>query len=543
MFRIPIASSLLLIAIAAGTACNGHIGDVPSARCAEVSEQPLRRLSSEQYHNVVRALFPGELGATLVTMSQFPETQYAGFVNDAAANTVSSNEAERIADNAELFAGYLLDNAAARLPEIMRCAPAGYDDDDITGCMDAFIADFGRRVYRRPLAAAEAALARRVFDEIHAAQGAEAGWAATMQFFLQSPALLYRVERGVGAVAGRPEVIELSSWEMASRLSFFFLNSMPDDELMRAAEAGELATVEQIEAQARRLVDDPAVYAAIDVFHRDWLRTGDLADVARDDPAFEGARDRMIEETGQLVRWVLEESDGRFETLLTTSTIPVAPELRDIYGAPAGDVPWEPLALPERHGLLTLASVNAVRATADRSHPIKRGVFLLEQVLCASVPAFPGNVDIAGPLESTADLPTARQRLQPLIERDDCRGCHTTINPPGFALENFDAVGRYRTAENGVVIDASGELRLDGVTASFAGPADLIDQIAASEQARNCYATQLFRFAAGKTEAAEDQCSLDVVQEAFTASGGDLREALVAITTTDAFRYRSRGEQ
>lgn len=532
--RVGLVAALL-------AACTGHIGDSgASAHCEAVAEQPLRRLSSEQYHNVVRALVPEPVGGTLVGMSRFPATQYAGFVNDAAANVVSSGEAERIADNAAVMAGYLLDNARTALPAVMPCASAGYSDADIDGCIGPFIESFGRRAYRRPLTAAEVALVRRVYDEIRGPQGAEAAWASVMQYFLQAPALLYRVERGAGPVPGRTGVVRLSSWEMASRLSFFFLNSLPDDELMRAAEADELVTPAQIEAQARRLVASPAVYAAIDVFHRDWLGTGNLALELRDDPAFDAARAAMVAETGQLVRWVMEEGDGSFHTLLTTDTLPIAAELRDIYGLPPGAAGVA--TLPERRGLLTLASVNAVRATAARPHPIKRGLFLLERVLCSSVPAFPGNVDTVTPLEGTANLPTARQRLQPLMEREDCRSCHRIINPPGLAFEHFDAVGRHRLAENGAAIDGSGSMRIDGVDTAFSGPADLIDKVAASTQARDCYAEQWFRFAAGRPETEADTCSLDEIKDVFAASGGDLREALVAITLTDAFRYRTAGE-
>jgi hypothetical protein len=497
-------------------------------------------LSSAQFHNVVRDLFPGSLGDALVGVSLFPETQYEGFLNDAAANTVSSTEAERITENATAMAGYLLANASTRLPEVMPCAPAGYDAADVDGCIDGFITDFGQRAFRRPLTEGEIAAARSVYDEIRALQGAEPAWASVMQLFLQAPATLYRVERGAGDAPGRPGLIRLSSWEMASRLSFFFLDSMPDEELMRAAAADELQTAEQIEAQARRLAGDPAVFAAIDSFHRDWLRTRDLVGVARNDPAFgDQARAAMVAEAGAMVRWVMEESDGSFQTLLTTDTFPVAASLRDIYGVGAGGD--EVMTVPDRRGLLSLASVNAVRATSDRSHPIKRGLFVLKQVLCASTPAFPGNVDVVTPLEGTAHLPTARQRLQPLLEREDCRGCHTIINPPGYALENFDHVGRWRDQENGVTIDASGALTLDGSGAEFTGPFDLIDQIAASEQAQSCYATQWYRYAAGRAETEDDRCAIEQVEETFAASGGDLRELLVAITATDAFRYRTGG--
>ena len=141
-------------------------------------------------------------------------------------------------------------------------------DAEIDACIDQFVTTFGSRAYRRPIDAAEAALARRVFTEVRATQTATQAWASVVQFFVQAPALLYRVERGTQtAPPGKPALVTLTPHELASRLSFLLTDSGPDEELRRAADAGELASVEQVEAQARRLMSSPRFYEVLAAFH------------------------------------------------------------------------------------------------------------------------------------------------------------------------------------------------------------------------------------------------------------------------------------
>ena len=530
----------LVLLLACDGTIHGAMGDVdPEERtetgdCARVGDQPLRRLSSTQYENTLRDLFPGGLGDELVARGFFPETHISdGYEADAIANTVNTSESNTIEDSAEELANWLLDNADTYLPQTMPCVEPGYSDADVDACRDRFVDEVGLRVYRRPLTAGERAIVIGLYEEIRALQDAEGAWSAVMQFFLQSPALLYRTERGVGEVDGAPELVALSDWEMASRLSYFFLSSMPDDELFAAAAAGELSTPRQIEAQARRLIASPRAVDAIESFHRDWLHLHALDEASKSTATFpEWGEDMRAALQAELRAFLDHQLDGdaTYASLMTSGEIPVDPTLASIYDADPGVQ-----SLPERMGLLTLASFAAAHATESVTNPIERGAFVRQQVLCAGLPEFPGDVDTS-PLESTADQPTARQRLQPLMEREDCSSCHSQFNPLGLALEQFDALGHHRMEENGTPIDTSGSVALEDV-GSFADTSDLLGRIATSETGRACYTTQWFRFTQGRREVPADACVMTDLQNAVRASGGDVRELMVALTQTEAFRF------
>ncbi len=532
-----LAVGLVLLLACDGTIHGTEEGIDPDERtesgdCARVGDQPLRRLSSAQYENTLRDLFPGGLGAELVERGFFPETHVDdGYENDAIANTVNTSESNTIEDNAEELANWLLDNADTYLPQTMPCVDSGYSDADVDACKDQFIDEVGLRVYRRPLTAGELSIVGGLYDDIRSLQDAEGAWSAVMQFFLQSPALLYRTERGAGEVDNAPELVALTDYEMASRLSYFFLNSMPDDELFDAAAAGELSRPGQIEAQARRLVQSERAMDAIELFHRDWLHLHELENAAKSTDTFpewgEGMRAALQDE----LRAFLElQGDATYASLMTSGEIPVDPALTSVYDAESG-----PQSLPERVGLLTLASFAAAHATESVTNPIERGAFIRQQILCAGLPEFPGDVDTS-PLESVADRPTARERLQPLMEREDCSSCHTQFNPLGLALEQFDALGHFRTEENGTPIDTSGSVALEDVGAFMDAP-DMLNRIANSESGESCYTTQWFRFTQGRREVPADACVMDDLQQAVRASGGNVRELMVALTQTEAFRF------
>jgi len=198
-------------------------------------------------------------------------------------------------------------------------------------------------------------------------------------------------------------------------------------------------------------------------------------------------------------------------------------------------------AAQNRAGILTQASFLAVQAHPDQTSPVLRGKFVRTKLMCQSIPPPPMDVDITPPAITSA--PTARERFAAHESAgSSCNSCHQLMDPVGLAFESFDAVGQYRTTENGATIDLSGRLvgsadpALDG---TFNGVRELATKLAGSDQVRDCVATQWFRYAAGRTEEVPDGCSLTTLQDTFGASGGDLGELVVAMTQTDAFWYRA----
>jgi hypothetical protein len=204
--------------------------------------------------------------------------------------------------------------------------------------------------------------------------------------------------------------------------------------------------------------------------------------------------------------------------------------------------------LPEaqgRAGILTLAGFLSVQAHPDQTSPVLRGKFVRGKMLCQPPSPPPDNVDISPP--DTSEAPTARERLAlHLSAGSGCSGCHVMMDPIGLAFENFDAVGSYRTQENGKTIDVSGEVlnASDPVLAgAFVGVRELSQKLAQSEQVQDCLATQWFRFASGRSETELDSCSIATLQDAFAAAGGDLVELAVAVTQTESFWYRGLAAQ
>lgn len=525
----------------------GSIDTTQLAECAQrtLPAQPLRRLSSTQYHNTLRDLFGVELASALLQDSLFPETRIsAGFSGDAEANLVNTQESNAIEDNAERIAELII---AAPEPYLALFAPcavsAATADAEIDGCVDSFIADFGRHAYRRALTASETALARRVYDEVRSAESSLVAWASVVQYFVQAPALLYRVERGAGAapVAG---LVQLTGDEMATRLSYLLTNSMPDAELIRAADANELTQPDAILNQVDRLLAADSFLPVATAFHREWLKVYEVP-TAKDSvlfPAYTPEVHAALEmEQQELLRHVLASPTPTVQAVLSSPTYMVNAPLAAFYGANAPDATadtWVPVELSERRGLLTSASLMATLALETRTHPIHRGGFFRTQVLCQTLPALPGNIDIQGPLLDTSMEPTARGRLSPLTTRGDCSPCHMQINPLGLAFENYDAVGQYRSQENGTTVDASSTFVLDGTERTFGGPTDLVEALAQSNQVRDCYSLQWYRAANGRPDLPEDACGVATVRQVAEQTQGDVRQIVRAVVQTDAFLYR-----
>lgn len=506
-------------------------GPAPELLCEAVGNQPLRRISGAQYERILAELLPGQLGVAALEVSKFPRTSInAGFSTYASANTISTNESIAIEDNAEAIAAVFADNFDAYAPLLMPCLPEGFGDDDIEACVESFITDFGARVFRRPVTEAEATLVRELYAGVTATDGVRAGLTAVLQFFVQSPGLLYVTELGR---TSEGEFAFLKPAELAVRLALLFTDASPDEELLAAVDQGRLLTREDVEVQARRLVESPLAVRAFATFHHEWMSGFALDDAQRDHELWDSnTRAALQQELRQFATWFYEDTDGSFETLMTSEAFAPDARLDPIYAAGDG---------PPRRGLLTTAAAMASRAHDDSTSLVERGAFLRAHVLCIPAPPFPGDVDIDGTLGDFTELPTARQRLEPLLLEPSCAGCHSGINPLGFPFEVYDWVGAYRTTENGTTIDATAEVQLGILDGTFDGPQALVGAIAATDDARNCYATHWFRYAMGRPDSPDDQCSLETVHATFADSGGDVRELLVAIATSDAFLFKRVG--
>jgi hypothetical protein len=494
---------------------------------------PLRRLSRAQYNNTVRDL----LGDTSRPADAFVAEEVAGsFVGSVALTQAAPAAVEQYEKAAEALAA----TAVKNLAKLVGCTPTAATEES---CAQTFIGAFGARAYRRPLAADERANLLAVYRAVRGVGDFSLAIQAVTQAMLQSPHFLYRVDLPpAGATPG--QVAPLGPYALASRLSYFLLDTMPDETLFASAAAGKLATPADLEREARRLLATPAARDAAAGFFQQWLLLGKLDAQGKDAKLFpeytEALRAAMREETLRFSTWALFDGDGRFETLLTSPRSMINAPLAKLYGvgAPAGTgfatVDLDP---KQRSGLLTHASILALTSNDDTTSPVRRGKFVLDQLLCQSPPAPPPNVDTTFP----APVPgqTLRERFATHTTNTTCAACHLFIDPIGFGFEHYDPVGRYRDTDAGKPVDASGQIKgTRDINGPFDGAIELGRKLVASPQARACMVKQWFAFAHGRPDAAGDQAAMNAIVDTFERSGGNVRELIIALVKSDAFRTR-----
>ncbi len=357
---------------------------------------------------------------------------------------------------------------------------------------------------------------------------------------LQSPHFLYRVEVGE-PIDGEPGWRRLTSYEMASRLSFLFWNSIPDEALLDAAERGDLDTEDGLLMEAWRLLEDERAEKAVQRFFAEYLDLGRLEGLDRDParyPTFTPTVARsMRSEVELLVHDLVFRRDADIRELFATRRTFVNEELATLYGVEAPDadpITFVPVELPEdgpRAGVLTTAAFLAMNAHPSETSPTLRGKYVRERVLCQTVQPPPD--DVLTDLEmSSTEGATLRERLERHRNDPACASCHAFIDPPGMLFEHFDSMGGYRTSEPGGPVDASGDL--DGVP--LEGARDLAELLRDDPRVPSCMVQQLYRHATGRLEATSETAAFADLEERFAASGYRFKDLLVALATSEAFR-------
>jgi hypothetical protein len=499
-----------------------------------ITPTPLRRLTKFEYTNSARSL----LGIEPAAASDLPADEVTeGFNNNAGVLTVSSLHAEKYV----LVSEALAKEAVKSLTTLAPCA-AGRTEDL---CATDFANSFGRRAFRRPVTDQDRQILMAAYTAGRTGGTYSEGIEVMIRAALQSAHFLYRLETTTPSNASAA-LVPLSPYEMASRLSFLIWAAGPDNALLDAAASGGLADKAAVATKARAMLADPKARVAITEFYNQWIGTSRLDIMTKSTTQFPtystAVRDAMKLETPAFVQYVLWTGDHKLQTLLTSPAAFVTSALAPIYGVTATGTTPQMVMLPDaqqRAGILTQAGFLAVQAHPDQTSPVLRGKFVRTKLMCQVIPPPPMDVDITPPAVTSA--PTARQRFAAHESAAaSCQGCHQLMDPIGLAFETFDAIGKYRTTENGATIDVSGTIvGSRDVDGSFNGARELATKLAASDQVRDCVATQWFRYAAGRTEEVPDGCSLTTLQDAFGASGGDLAELVVAMTQTDAFWYRA----
>ena len=354
---------------------------------------------------------------------------------------------------------------------IFTCRPATPADDG--PCADQILTRLATRLYRRPVSAGDLEILRSFYQTGRAGSGFEEGIRTALERMLVDPQFLFRFERKPADVApGQP--YRLPDLDLASRLSFFLWSSVPDEPLLAAATGGTLHDPAVLEREVQRMLADPRAHSIVTNFAGQWLWLRNLSLIHPDPtifPEWEDTLRNSLQRETELFFESMIRADRPVPELLTADYTFVNERLAKYYGIPnvyGSHFRRITIPDPQRHGLLGRGSILAVTSYNDRTSPVKRGNWLLENILGAPSPPPPPNVESLPEKDSDLKLVTMRERMAAHRKNPICASCHSRIDPLGFALEVFDGIGKSRSTDGGQPIDTAGEMP-DGSTFSDVG--------------------------------------------------------------------------
>ncbi|MBK8254701.1 MAG: DUF1592 domain-containing protein [Polyangiaceae bacterium] len=543
----------LLCALALGAGCSGVLGDPydigeggknPTEEPAGVTVAPhLRfpRLSHAQWERTIVDLF--QLNSPTGLSASFTPDPLGGkaFDNNEAALQVTPGlwaDYQRAAEEVALLVTSNPTLLANILPTDLPTDPQAKKQ--------AFLTAFGKRALRRPLTSDELGQFGKVFDAAPALdQGADpfiAGVRLTIEAFLQSPYFVYRPELGF---VPRPDgTIALSDYEVATRLSYALWGTMPDDQLFSAADAGKLTSPSGVEAEAKRLLADPRARETLVSFHDQLYDAEQYIAIDKSVTAYPNFDPAigpdMRKELSMFVDHVLFTEGGGLAELLTSRTTFVNARLAEVYGLPTSGLTNETFTqvdLPEaeRSGLLTRVGFLAWKGTKSQPDSILRGVFINRRILCQEL----GDPPAAAMGAMLGDEATNREKVTTLTGKGTCgETCHGKyINPAGFALEHYGALGEYRTEDNGFPINAADTFPFESGAKSYNGAAEFSQIAADEEQTHRCYTRFWLEYLYGRDRKTEDAALIAKVAD-VSQNGGSVTDLVVALVTSPSFLSR-----
>ncbi|MES1172907.1 MAG: DUF1592 domain-containing protein [Myxococcales bacterium] len=552
---------------AAGLPPSGTAGAAGTASMPPITEGPpiaesagllvMRRLTYREYDHMLTQLLGDTTSPASGPTGWSPDdTAESGFV---APDKVASYHVVQFNQTADALVDAALQTMKAGGKTGKFVLPAGCTAPSTaqeTSCATQFIASFGQQAYRRPIAADEQADLLALFSTVRSTDAFTFldSIGAIAKVMLQSPNFLYHWELGpTKPIKGADGLVPLSQWQMASRLAASLWESMPDDTLFTAAQKGELGTPAQVLAQAQRMIADPQAAQSLYSFHLQWLlnmgfHTTDLSAV---DPkpasllTAAAAQGLQTEFTSFISSVFVPPGDGTLNSLYTAPYAFVNKDLAAIYGVPGPATGFAKVSLDptQRAGIFTQVAFLAGIEDTIADNPIYRGIAVYTKALCGQVPPPPGNI----PVVNFVPGGTTRQAFDAHGSSACATGCHSLFDPPGFAFENYDGVGQYRTTDGGQPVDATGTFKGPLMVAGMAGGSEfkfnnaveLSKQLAASSEAQSCVDRQWSRYILGRPETAADAGSLQAAYHAGAATTGfSIRDMLGALLASKAFMYR-----
>lgn len=520
------------------TGCDSSTDDATANQASppppyEAPAAALRRLTAAQYRRSVHSVF----GDDVLLLSRLPtDPIVAGSASVGASEaTISSLAVEQY----EAAAYAIAEQVAAAGPirdRNITCTPSAIRDD---ACAQSVLANRGALLFRRALTADE-------LDRLTGVSGQAAdslgdfyeGLTFGFAGLLTSPHFLFRTEVGEDDPTNEG-TLRYSNSQLASRLSYLFWNTTPDEALL----AANLVDPAVLESEAHRLLDDPRAREGVRAFFTEMLGL-DALDAVNKDPATFVHFDPQLgpaarEETLRVVEHLVFDARADLRDLFTARETFLNPKLASIYAVPAparsGFAAFEHPADSPRAGLLTHASILLMHSHAITTSPTLRGRFIRTTLLCEHIPPPPANLDTSIP-EPSETATTLRERLAAHREAPSCNSCHRLMDPMGFGLESFDAIGRHRTLDTGAPVDPTGDV--DG--AAFDDAAGLGERLRSDPRIPACLVRRIYEYATGAETASEAQRELTRLSGAFASEGYQLQELLLAVALSDAFRTASK---
>lgn len=521
-----------------GTGGGVSIGTVVPTTQLDSGRVVLRRLNVAEYNQTIRDL----LGTTTTPGAAFPgDNVQDGFDTLGEALHYTDLLTTQVEEATTTLVNELLARPATDpiRTKILVCTPTAAN---VSTCMTQILTPFMKNAYRRPVTTAEVADLVTLASTITQSSGdVMRGVNAAFKTVLLSPHFLFHVELGAPKVTTPSP---LNDYELANRLSYFLWGSMPDAQLMLAADGTTLSPASAaLSTQIDRMIADPKSQGLVNSFAGQWLWSRKVQDVSPDPMLFptvdQALLDAIPQETSFFFKSLLT-SGKPLSTLLLADYTFVNDRLAKHYGLPAAPKTFTQVTLPassNRMGILTQETFLTTTSQPNRSSPVKRGSWILEQLLCDPPASPPPNVPVLPTFEVGSGL-TGRQYLEAHVKVAYCAGCHTSIDPIGFTLENFDGVGTYRTTDNSQPIDASGVMP-DGT--KFNGPVEIAKWVANDPRFPRCVAKQMMTYAVGRSF--DNPAALAYVAGLAESVGknGTWSQMVHAVATSQAFLTR-RGE-
>jgi hypothetical protein len=423
---------------------------------------------------------------------------------------------------------------AARWQALVGCEPQANDLSD--ACVETFVPTFGRRAFRRDLSDVEVEQWVRVARETAsmACNGAS-GLAAMVYGLLQSPHFLYRAEtNALDTASGR---LKYDGRSTAIRLAFLLTGRPPSAELLAAGESGQLDTPEGVRDAATPLLSDSALVTQLTSFFSEYMQSDLVARVEKDAVLFPEFNDALRGSMRESVRLFLEKvvlaPGADVRSLYDSDQFFADATLAPLYGVALPTLGFEQFTLPAssgRAGILSQAAFLAGHSGSDRTSPTRRGLFVVQNVLCTIPEPPPPGQGTPPPVDPTL---TTREQLEQFVADPACSGCHVTFDPFGFALEHFDPIGRYRATENDRAIDTRVTLN-DGTTLD--GAVELGAALRENPRATECQLRQFYRNANGRADDEQDAPQIADLVASLKARDYVFRELVGDFVESEAFR-------